>query len=360
MKLSLKVFLIVSLVIFPVLSFAEDNISWQIEEYLEGFLDAYFNARYQKAIDACEDALIVIEKKFGPGHANTAAILTNLGNLYKIQKKYNQAEKFYKKALEIYESSMGIDNIYTASVWNALGENYQSRRKFNEAEGSFNNAQQVLAKSFGVNAPGPALVGGQLGILYKEQRKYKEAEAILISSLQSAVGGYGEGHPILIHMVSAIGKLYEAMGQELQAEQYYRYAWWIFKNNFFQEDATIDKAFNRLKSESDKLWSQRNDPIYKRLLNINDLYVGPWHPEAPDIIENLPMLYAKQKRYVEAENIYEDALELMLSNLGSNHLNISKVFDNMAKFYRKIDKPDKAKESLEKARLIREKNIHNK
>jgi tetratricopeptide (TPR) repeat protein len=67
------------------------------------------------------------------------------------------------------------------------------------------------------------------------------------------------------------------------------------------------------------------------------------------------MLYLKQQRYVEAQNIYEDSLEIMLSNLGPDHLNVAKVLTNMSKFYRKMGEIDKANDAKEKAELIRSK-----
>lgn len=333
--------------------YAQEDISWQLEEYLDGYNDAYFYGDYQKAIDLGTSALSVIEKKFTPEHPNAAAMLINLATLYKAQTRYAQADEFYKKALEIYEKTLGLDNLYTAKVWNALGENYQAWRKYTEAENSYKNSQAISEKNLGGNNPAVAIVRSHLGSLYRDQRKYAEAENILKTSLQAITGAYGQGHPMLIRLASDIGKLYEMQDKFKEAEQYYRYAWGVFKANFYQEDASMEKALNRLKSEAAKLWAQRNEPIYKRLMDINDLYIGPWHPDAPRILDNLPMLYLKQTRYAEAVNIYEDSLEIMLSNLGQEHLNIAKVLENMAKFYRKMNEPDKAQEASEKAGLIR-------
>ncbi|MCX5705604.1 MAG: tetratricopeptide repeat protein [Candidatus Omnitrophica bacterium] len=334
--------------------YAEEDISWQVEEYLDGYNDAYIYGDYQKAIDLGTSALGVIEKKFGPDHPNDAAMINNLATLYKIKGNYAQADELYQKALGIYELTLGLDNLYTAKVWNALGENYQAWRKFNEAESSYNNSIDILEKNLGSNDPAVAIVRSHLGSLYLDQHKYAEAESILKTSLQ-AIADSGQEYPKLIRLASDMGKLYEKQQKFTEAEQYYRYAWGVFKSCFYQEDASIDKAINRLKSEAAKLWSQINEPIYKRLMDINDLYIGPWHPDAPRVLDNLPMLYLKETRYAEAVNIYEDSLEIMMSNLGQEHLNVAKVLENMAKFYRKMNKPDKAKEASEKAEFIRSK-----
>ncbi len=344
----------ISIAFFCTSIHAEETVSLEIEEYLEGYNDAYFNAEYQKAIDLGLEALRVIEKNYTPEHPNAAAMLNNLAALYKAKGNYAEAEKLYKKALATYENTLGLDNLYAAKVWNALGENYQARRKYSEAESSYKNAQAILEKSVGSNDPSVEIIQSHLGSLYKDQRKYAEAEETLKASLQAIAGAYGEGHPMLIRLISDLGKVYEIQKKSAEAEQYYRYCWGVFKGNFYQEDATIDKAMNRLKQEADRLWAQRNEPIYRRLMDFNDLYIGPWHPDAPRILDQLPMLYLKQERYSEAANIYEDSLEIMLSNLGPQHLNVAKVLENMEKFYRKMGRPDKADEAAEKARLIRD------
>jgi hypothetical protein len=46
-----------------------------------------------------------------------------------------------------------------------------------------------------------------------------------------------------------------------------------------------------------------------------------------------------------------------MSNLGPDHLNVAKVLENMAKFYKKMGKRDKAAEASYKASLIRLKNF---
>ncbi len=353
---TIKIFIIAIISLVVVSSHAQGEIYWDIEEYLEGSMDAFFNAKYKKAIGLGEDALYAIENKFGRDHLNTAAILNNLAALNKIVGRYWEAEKLYKRALAIYENNLGLDNTYSAKVWNALGENYQARRKYREAEKSYKTSQSILEKNYGSGNPSTSILISHLGSLYKDERDYKESEEMLLYSLQSIAAAYGEGHPFLIRVLDDLGRLYEAEGKESEAEQYYRYAWGLFKANFYQEDASVGGALARIKSELERRWSLRNDPIYQRLQDINDFYIGPWHPDAPRIINSLPALYLKQTRYTEAENIYEDYLEIMLSSLGPEHLNIAKVLDNMSKFYKKMGKPEKARDALEKAKIIREKN----
>lgn len=360
MRLLKLITLAVLAVSFFIFADAQGDIDYYLEEYIDGYSNAYFTAQYNKAIGIANEALKVLENKFGADHANVAALLANLGTLYKVGGKYAEAEKYYKRALEIYEKSLGLDNPYSARVWLALGENYQSWRRYFEAETCYNNAKIILEKNYGSANPYTVAVSVNLGALYAAQHKYNEAEALLKQAIGSISSAYGQGHPVLIKPLGILGSLYDSQGKAQEAEQFYKYAWFIFKENFSKDEATIEKALSRFKQEVAKLWAQKTEPIYKRMTDLSEIYIGPWHPQAPEILDNLPGLYLKEKRFVEGENIYGDALEIMLSNLGAEHLNIAKVSDNMARFYRKMGKADKAAEAQIRAKNIRAKAELNK
>jgi len=343
------------IVLFQLPSYGQEDISWQMEEFLDGYSDAFFNAEYKQAIDIIEGAIDLVENKFGKINPNVAALLNNLGALYKIERKYPEAESAYGKALDIYEQTLGFDNSYTAGVYMALGEIYQIRRKYKDAEDSFINAQKIMEKNFGSDSPNSSSALSDLGSLYKDRRKYAEAEAALTQALQTMSEGLGEGHPVLIKTLYNLGLLYEAEGKQQEAEQAYKYMWDIFKGNFTPEQPGIEGTMNKFESERDKLWSQKNEPIYKRVMDLNNIYIGPWHPDAPLILDKLPSFYVGQDRYAEAELYYEDIADLMFSNLGQEHPNIAKMLDNMSKFYKKMGNDDKARELKEKAQEVRTK-----
>lgn len=357
--LRLAVLIILSVSFFTFI-YAEEETDLRLEEYLKSYSDAYFSAQYQKAIGIADSALNAIEKKFGPNHPNVAAMLANLAALNKIQSRFSEAEKLYKRSLEIYESTLGLDNPFAAKIWVALGENYQARHKYIEAESCYKNSKIIWEKNFGPENPNTNAALTDLGDLYRLQHKYAEAEAMLKRSLEITATAYGQGHPVLIRPLSILGLLYNDQGKTAEAEHFFKFARGIFKGNFTREEPTIESAVNRLKAEINRIRSQRDEPIYKRIVDLNDLYIGPWHQDAPKIIDNLPALYLKEERYTEAENIYQDSLELMLSNLGPDHLNIVKTLNNMEKFYRKIGEPEKAKEAKVDAQTVRAKAGVNK
>jgi tetratricopeptide (TPR) repeat protein len=70
-------------------------------------------------------------------------------------------------------------------------------------------------------------------------------------------------------------------------------------------------------------------------------------------LNHLAELYQAQGKYSEAENLYKRALVIWEKALGPDHPHIATVLENMAGFYRKIDRADDAKRLEERVKRIR-------
>lgn len=66
--------------------------------------------KYTEAEPLLERALKATEQKMGPDHLEVAASLNNLALLYYCESKYDAAEPLYKRALEIRERNLGTDD----------------------------------------------------------------------------------------------------------------------------------------------------------------------------------------------------------------------------------------------------------
>ncbi len=65
------------------------------------FKNLYAQGRYNEALPIAETVLRLGEQKFGPDHPTTAALLNDVGTLYKAQGRYAEAESLYRRALAI-------------------------------------------------------------------------------------------------------------------------------------------------------------------------------------------------------------------------------------------------------------------
>jgi len=70
--------------------------------------DALYEAgRYAEAQPFAETALALVEREFGPDRANTAAVLSNLAEIFQVQGSYAEAEPLCKRALAIWAQVRG-------------------------------------------------------------------------------------------------------------------------------------------------------------------------------------------------------------------------------------------------------------
>ncbi len=65
------------------------------------------------------------------------------------------------------------------------------------------------------------------------------------------------------------------------------------------------------------------EPLYQRVLRINEQVLGPAHPNTALSLNNLAELYKYQGKYEQAEPLYQRALRINEQALGPAHPNYS-------------------------------------
>jgi tetratricopeptide (TPR) repeat protein len=96
MRTSAQILLWVVLVLsFTVSTYAQEAL-WKELIGKAGML--YQQGQYSEAAKVAEEALSVAEKTFGPDHPAVAVSLNNLGELYRAQGRYSEAEPLFKRS----------------------------------------------------------------------------------------------------------------------------------------------------------------------------------------------------------------------------------------------------------------------
>src|SRR6516162_9377886 len=72
------------------------------------------------------------------------------------------------------------------------------------------------------------------------------------------------------------------------------------------------------------------EPLYKRVLAINEKARGPDHPSVALALNNLAGLYKEQARYADAAPLYERALAIRERALGRDHPDVAQSLKNLA------------------------------
>jgi CHAT domain-containing protein/tetratricopeptide (TPR) repeat protein len=99
------------------------------------------------------------------------------------------------------------------------------------------------------------------------------------------------------------------------------------------------------------------EELYKRALAIRAQVLGESHPDVAYALNNLALVYWTQGRYSEAEGLYKRALAILEKALGANHADVGWTVNDLALVYRAQGKYSEAEELFERALVIREKAL---
>ncbi len=155
---------------------------------------AYQQGNYPEAEKQWVAALKEAEG-FGPQDPRLATSLNDLGEVYRLQGKYAEAEPLYKRSLAIKEKALGPDHPRVATSLNNLGLVYHARGRYAEAEPLHKRALAIREKALGPEHPSVATSLNNLAGLYETQGKHTEAEPLYKRSLAIGEKALGPEHP---------------------------------------------------------------------------------------------------------------------------------------------------------------------
>ncbi len=185
--------------------------------------------RYYEAENPYKEALAIREKVLGTEHPDYALSLNNLATLYFLEKRVPEAEPLYTKALAIYEKQIkvGKDEKVKANVVNNLdallgnlGELYKSQSRYPEAEGMFRKLLTIRETSKGKTNPSYAQSLNDLGAIYFLEGKYKEAEPLFANTITILEKSLGKDHPDIAVVLDNIAEVCKKTGDENKAKAY--------------------------------------------------------------------------------------------------------------------------------------------
>ncbi len=133
-------------------------------------------------------------EKSGNRYGNYATTLLDLGLLYDKKNNMVQSEKNYKEALAIYEKSYGADAIQDASALHGLGDLYRHNKRYSEAEPLLIRAMKIREK-VATDTPDLADTLNSLADVYRKTGKNAEAVPIYTRVLDIRQKALGSNHP---------------------------------------------------------------------------------------------------------------------------------------------------------------------
>jgi tetratricopeptide (TPR) repeat protein len=233
---------------------------------------------YAEAEPWLKDCLTVVRSLLGEQDPAVATSLNNLAELYRAQGRYEDAEPLYQQALKLYRSLSGEQHPHLTASLNNLALLYDAQGRYEDAKPLYQQTLELRRSLLGETHPDVAASLNNLAALYQSQGRYEDAEPLYQQALELRRSLLGEQHPDVAMSINNLAELYRAQG---------RY-----------EDA---------------------EPLYQQAMQIGIQTLGEAHPNVAILSYNFAGLYVTLGRYEEAESLYLQAIRVFCQRLGGTH-----------------------------------------
>jgi tetratricopeptide (TPR) repeat protein len=143
-------------------------------------------------------------------------VLDGLGNLRCAQKRFSEAEGFYRQALALAGAS--VEQEIAGTLWNSLGVALASQRKWNDAIDAFQQALTHHEGTWGGEHPVLIPTLTNLGGICLEQKRSQEAVVSLARARRLAESNFGSSYPGLYQILVLLARSYDRTKQTAQAK----------------------------------------------------------------------------------------------------------------------------------------------
>jgi tetratricopeptide (TPR) repeat protein len=140
------------------------------------------NGQYATALPIAQEALAIRERVLGPSSVDVASSLNTLGEIYRGQGRFDDAERLHRRALAIQEKELGPDNPDVAESLTSLAMLRNAQGSFIEAEALLKRALLILENAVEKGKQNYRLEGEvleDLAKVYRAQGRNAEADEAL-------------------------------------------------------------------------------------------------------------------------------------------------------------------------------------
>jgi tetratricopeptide (TPR) repeat protein len=232
---------------------------------------------YGDATPHAERAVEIRRAALGDEDPNTLVSMANLALLYKVQSKYEEAERLLLQALEPMKRILGEEDPRTLTAMDNLALLYQSQGRYEEAEPLSVQALEARKRVLGNEHLRTLTSMNNLALLYKWQKRYEEAERLYVQKLEISRRVFGEEHPDTLVSMANLAVLYEYQRK-------------------------LEKA----------------EPLHLQVLEAEKKILGEEHPDTLISMHNLAAVYEAQARFSDAEAMIRPAVDTARRTLGEH------------------------------------------
>ncbi len=282
--------------------------------------------------------------KTAPEPRDQARTMSNLAVLYRVQRRYGEAESTYREALELLERSGMAESAEAATTLNNLAELYRWRGEPARGEPYARRAVALAERMSPAGDPVAANSLHTLAAITRDRGRLEEALSLyarererlgntgapVVSNLSNAAEiriaqkRYADAEALArraVDMAETSGAqprkralALNNLAQALRFERRYDEAEPLYAEALGLLDGTPESAevlANFAGLQHDREREARAVEYYRRALNVMDGSVGPEHPEPALVRTRLADVRRAQGHYSESLDLYRQSLPLL-------------------------------------------------
>jgi tetratricopeptide (TPR) repeat protein len=334
-------------------------------------------------IEKAKQALKLREEVLGPDSPHVAFALDLVARIHQAQQQYDAAEPFFKRALAIYQKANGDEHDTVVVTRLRLAELNIQQKKFAEAEGLYRILIKLALETRGADDPNVVAGYRRLGDIIASQNRAGEAESFYKLAIKIDEQSHGPEHEFLIADCNALAQFYINQKRLADAETCYARALRCAEKSYGAHDYRLVKVIETLAAHlerekkiaeaeaqlvrilrihEDQFQLKNSDdhgviymhtmkydklaqfymkyamfdksvPLYQHSLELNEK-VRPTHRVTGLNLLRLGGVYLAQKKYAEAQPLYERSLKILEPSLDHADPNFAACLRGLAKAHR--------------------------
>jgi tetratricopeptide (TPR) repeat protein len=266
--------------------------------------------------------------------------------------EYTQATQTLQTAIAAGKKA-GIDDLLLALATNDLAEAYSRLGEYDSAESQYSRAVEILRK--GPQSWRLVIVLNNQARLYRDLGLDLRSASTFWEAREIAKKARIENTPVVAAALSGLAEGLSSQGDLRGAKRYLQQSLRIREASLGAEHPDVAETLNNLGVLYAKMkrYSEA-EAIFRRALNVNQRLLGAAHPDVAVTLDNLGVLDYERKRYAEAENFIRQALEIRKKHFPTNHSTIARSLTHLANVLISTKRSLAAEELLKEAAAIRE------
>ena len=294
---------------------------------------AYPEPEFMEVEQLLKEALKSYEVNYGKTHATVPTILMNLGEFYRQQGNFEEAEGCFLKALAIREKLMGSRAEQVGEIFDRLGALFETGGDISKSGQYFFRALEVWEHILGPSHEEVIRRINDLVVLYRVYGHFQKAEPLYLKLLQLREGDVDAPSLDAVPDLCALALFYQVQAKYGQAEPLFAKALQTLTEHYGEDTNHPDLAWVHGLAGRFYVLQYRFKKAEEHLLTslqMSERILGDEHPDLIVCLEALSRHYRIQKRFFEAMECAERALAIAEQFYGTQHPYVATALNSFA------------------------------